>query len=34
MADGVIEEEGSSEDIFGHPQKEKTKDFLSRFRNL
>ena len=34
MADGVIEEEGSSEDIFGHPQKEKTKEFLSRFRNL
>ncbi len=34
MADGVIEEEGSSEDIFGHPKKEKTKDFLSRFRNL
>ena len=34
MADGVIEEEGSSEDIFGHPQKEKTREFLSRFRNL
>ncbi len=34
MADGVIEEEGSSEDIFVHPRKEKTKDFLSRFRNL
>ncbi|MBR0381452.1 MAG: amino acid ABC transporter ATP-binding protein [Eubacterium sp.] len=34
MADGVIEEEGSSEDIFGHPQKEKTKEFLSRFRNI
>ena len=34
MADGVIEEEGSSEDIFGNPKKEKTKEFLSRFRNL
>ncbi len=34
MADGVIEEEGSSEEVFGNPQKEKTKDFLSRFRNL
>ncbi len=34
MADGVIEEEGSSEEIFGNPQKEKTKEFLSRFRNL
>ena len=34
MADGVIEEEGSSEDIFVHPQKDKTKEFLSRFRNL
>ena len=34
MADGVIEEEGTSEEIFGNPQKEKTKEFLSRFRNL
>ena len=34
MADGVIEEEGSSEEIFGNPKKEKTKEFLSRFRNL
>lgn len=34
MADGVIEEEGTSEDIFGNPRKEKTKEFLSRFRNL
>lgn len=34
MADGIIEEEGSSEDIFVHPQKEKTKEFLSRFRNI
>ena len=34
MADGVIEEEGSSEQIFGNPQKAKTKEFLSRFRNV
>ncbi|MDD7210114.1 MAG: amino acid ABC transporter ATP-binding protein [Lachnospiraceae bacterium] len=34
MADGVIEEEGSSEDIFVNPKKDKTKEFLSRFRNL
>src|SRR5699024_662318 len=34
MADGVIEEEGTSEEIFGNPKKEKTKEFLSRFRNL
>ncbi len=34
MADGVVEEEGTSEDIFGNPQKEKTREFLSRFRNL
>lgn len=31
MADGVIEEEGTPEDIFGNPQKAKTQEFLSRF---
>lgn len=31
MSDGVICEEGSSEDIFENPQDQKTKDFLSRF---
>lgn len=31
MADGVIEEEGSPEDIFGNPRKAKTQEFLSRF---
>ena len=31
MADGVIEEEGKPADIFGNPQKAKTKEFLSRF---
>ncbi|MEG0853471.1 MAG: amino acid ABC transporter ATP-binding protein [Angelakisella sp.] len=31
MCDGVICEEGSPADIFEHPQKEQTKEFLSRF---
>lgn len=34
MADGVICEEGTSEQIFEKPQKETTKEFLSRFRSL
>ena len=33
MNQGVICEEGTPEDIFGDPQKQETKDFLSRFRN-
>jgi len=33
MADGVIEEEGTPVDIFGNPQKLKTKEFLGRFMN-
>ena len=33
MGDGVIVEEGTSSDIFDHPKKEITKEFLSRFRN-
>ncbi len=32
MADGVICEEGTSEEIFGNPQQQLTKDFLARFR--
>jgi len=32
MANGVIAEEGSPEDIFEHPQNPKTIEFLSRFR--
>ena len=32
MADGVICEQGTSEDIFGNPQKQQTRDFLARFR--
>ncbi|MEE1227753.1 MAG: amino acid ABC transporter ATP-binding protein [Lachnospiraceae bacterium] len=34
MSDGVIEEEGSSEDIFLHPQSAKTKEFLGKFGNF
>ena len=30
MADGVIEEEGTPDEIFEHPKSEKTKLFLSR----
>ena len=33
MGDGVIVEEGTSQQIFENPQKEMTKEFLSRFRN-
>ena len=33
MNDGVICEEGSPEALFGNPQKQETKEFLSRFRN-
>ena len=30
---GVICEEGAPEELFGNPQKQETRDFLSRFRN-
>ena len=33
MSEGVICEEGTPEEVFGNPQKQETKDFLSRFRN-
>jgi len=33
MNEGVICEQGSPEEVFGSPQKQETKDFLSRFRN-
>ena len=33
MADGVICEEGTSEEVFGNPQNPRTQDFLSRFNN-
>lgn len=32
MAGGVVEEEGTPEEIFGNPQKTLTREFLSRFR--
>ena len=32
MADGVICEEGTSEEIFGNPKQQLTRDFLARFR--
>ncbi|MCR4842004.1 MAG: amino acid ABC transporter ATP-binding protein [Eubacterium sp.] len=31
MADGVIEESGSSDDIFVNPKRDRTKEFLARF---
>ena len=33
MNQGVICEEGTPAEVFGNPQKQETKDFLSRFRN-
>ena len=33
MNNGIICEEGTPEEVFGNPQKQETKDFLSRFRN-
>ena len=30
MADGVIEEEGTPEEVFGSPKSEKTRAFLSK----
>lgn len=32
MADGYVVEEGSPEEVFGNPKEERTKAFLSRFR--
>ena len=32
MADGIICEQGSPDEIFGNPQKQLTQDFLARFR--
>ena len=34
MANGVICEQGAPEDIFTHPQKQETKDFLARFNQV
>ena len=33
MNEGVICEEGTPEEVFGNPQMQETRDFLSRFRN-
>ena len=33
MNEGVICEQGTPNEVFGNPQKQETKDFLSRFRN-
>ncbi len=33
MNEGVICEQGTPEQVFGDPQKQETRDFLSRFRN-
>ena len=33
MSHGVICEEGTPSEVFGNPQKQETRDFLSRFRN-
>lgn len=33
MADGVVAEENTPEELFSNPQQESTKEFLSRFRN-
>ncbi len=34
MNQGVICEEGAPSEVFGNPQKQETKDFLSRFRSV
>ncbi len=33
MKEGVICEQGTPEEVFGNPQRQETKDFLSRFTN-
>ena len=33
MADGVIEDQGTPEEIFDHPRSERTRQFLSRFHS-
>ena len=32
MNGGVICEQGSPDEVLGHPQKQETRDFLARFR--
>ena len=33
MNQGIICEDGTPAEVFGNPQKQETRDFLSRFRN-
>ena len=32
MADGVVEEEGTPEEVFDHPKSDRTKDFLGHIK--
>lgn len=34
LSDGIVEEEGTSNDIFNHPKSEKLKTFLSKINNI
>ena len=34
MSDGVICEQGAPDEMFGHPQKQETQDFLARFTKV
>ena len=34
MADGVIYEQGAPDEMFSHPQKQETRDFLARFTKV
>lgn len=34
MHDGIIKEQGSPEELFIHPQRQETQDFLARFRKV
>ena len=34
MADGVIREQGAPDEMFGHPQKQETQEFLARFTKV
>jgi ABC-type histidine transport system ATPase subunit len=33
MADGYVVEEGTPDEVLGHPKEERTKAFLERFLN-
>ena len=34
MHEGIICEQGTQEEVFGNPQRQETRDFLARFRNM